>query len=389
MKPVIVKSILKAEEQERLSFNRRFRRVTGDLDLAEPWALYRDKIRVFVNGKAKNKQEFSTFYCFKERDYSELNKILNSINDKIIKHREDFRRGKKLDKVEEIMRGVIYEVNKNEDSECFKANHLYKECVRKYVKSIFEHYKDKPFNSNECAQMWLDAHRELTKSPEFVGFSNLIKGNYLTFNSAFQYIFDYGYFRRCEKTTADEYLRFIFNTYSLASNDDYPHYRNIDARVRNDGMWFPVKTEEISNSMDILMDWFVNNKECKKLNPIEKACIMHCELVRMQAFPDGNHRLARLIANEILVESDFPCVSIDFDIRKQYDLATNKAIANHEIDDLIDIYYDQINKNAIKINQCLEDLNKKEENNTINTNNIYNANKKSLKEIEEEKELFK
>lgn len=360
MKPIIVKKILKGDEQQRLAFNRRFRRVTGDLSLAEPWTYYKDKVRVFINGKAKDEHAFSTFYCFKERDYTELNKLLNGINAKIIKHRGDYRRGEKLDKVEEIMRGVIYEVNKNKQSDCYQANILYKKLVKKYVKNIFEYYKDKPFDADECARMWFDAHGELVKYSDLSKCSKLIKNNYLTFNSAFQYIFDYGYFSRYTKPTPDEYSNFIFNTYALISNNRFPHYRNINAHVKNDGSWVAVDSSKIRESVDILLDWFVNDKDSNKLNPIEKACIMHCEMVRIQAFPDANHRLARLIANEILVESDFPCVAIDFDIRKHYEDATNKAIQEHDIDDLLDIYYEQVYRNALKIDKCLDELDKKE-----------------------------
>lgn len=360
MKPILVKKILKADEQKNLAFNRKFRRVTGDLSLSKPWSYYKDKVSVFINGKSNDMHAFSSFYCFKERDYSELNIILNRINSKIIKHRGEFGRGEKLDKVEEIMRGVIYEVNKNEDSDCYQANHLYKKLVKKYVKNIFEYYKDKPFNPDECARLWLEAHRELVSNTELSKFDNLIKGSYLTFNSAFQYIFDYGYFKRYTQSTAEEYSNFIFNAYALISNNEFPYYRNTNAHLQNDGSWMAVEASQIRESVDILLDWFINDKDSIKLNPIEKACIMHCEMVRIQAFPDANHRLARLIANEILVESDFPCVGINFDIRKEYEEATNEAIQDHDIDNLIDIYYDQVYRNALKIDKCLDELDKKE-----------------------------
>lgn len=357
MKPIKIKQFLKQGEQERLAFNRRFRRVIQNLsgEGVEPWDLYRDKIAVFVNGKAKKGHKFSSFYCFKERDYTQLNMILNRINQKIENVRKSISRGKKVDKVEDIMRGVIYDVNKNQESECYKANQLYKKYVKKHVKQIFEYFQSKPFDSRECSQLWLQAYREIVCQPEFVDFSDLIKANYLTFNTAFQYIFDYGYFKRHSKASAEEFLDFIHNTYALASNNEYTKYRDCTARIRN-GNWLPVSQENISQSIEILTDWFANDYESQKLNPIERACIMHCELVRIQAFPDGNHRLARLIANETLIEADFPSISIDFERRKEYNEATNKAIETHEIDDLIDIYYEQVYKNALKIDRCLDGL---------------------------------
>ena len=150
------------------------------------------------------------------------------------------------------------------------------------------------------------------------------------------------------------------DTYALASNNEYPTYRDCTARIRN-GSWIPVNQEIIREGMEILTDWFTNDVKSNNLYPIERACIMHCELVRMQAFPDGNHRIARLIANETLIESDFPSISIDFDKRKEYNAATNKAIETHEIDDLIEIYYQQAYQNALKIDRCLDSLIQKED----------------------------
>lgn len=362
MKAIKIKKFLKQDEQERLAFNRRFARVTHDLgeEGVEPWILYRDKTTVFVNGRAKKKHKFSSFYCFEERDYSELNKLLNRINQKIEMVRKTVKRGEKIDKVEDIMRGVIYEVNKNQDSECYKANQLYKKSVKKYVKKIFEYYQSHPFDSSECSRMWLQAYREMVEQSQFQEFDDVIKKNYLTFDTAFQFIFDYGYFRKYDKTSAEDYLDFIMDTYALASNNEYPTYRDCTARIRN-GSWIPVNQEIIREGMEILTDWFTNDVKSNNLYPIERACIMHCELVRMQAFPDGNHRIARLIANETLIESDFPSISIDFDKRKEYNAATNKAIETHEIDDLIEIYYQQAYQNALKIDRCLDSLIQKED----------------------------
>ena len=200
----------------------------------------------------------------------------------------------------------------------------------------------------------------MVEQSQFQEFDDVIKKNYLTFDTAFQFIFDYGYFRKYDKTSAEDYLNFIMDTYALASNNEYPTYRDCTARIRN-GSWIPVNQEIIREGMEILTDWFTNDVKSNNLYPIERACIMHCELVRMQAFPDGNHRIARLIANETLIESDFPSISIDFDKRKEYNAATNKAIETHEIDDLIEIYYQQAYQNALKIDRCLDSLIQKED----------------------------
>lgn len=350
------------EEQRRCAFNHKFHRVTQDLSLADPWALYNNKKCVFVNGKAKGagRPKFATFYCFEERNYSALNYLLVDIDRKINERRVGMSRGDELDKVEEIMRGVIYEISKNPESECYRANQLYKKAVKPYVRQIFKYFQENEFNQNVCVEKWLQVHQELLSRPEFENFSEDIKKNYLTFNSAFQFIFDYGYFRRREKVSADNYINFIKNTHALDSGKEYSAYRNCTARIRG-GDWIPVSEDDIASSVRILAEWFTDYSETKGLNPIELAVIMHCEIVRIQAFPDGNHRLARLVANEILVQADFPSVSIGLDERDRYNAATNKAIETHEIDDLLEIYYEKVYANAQRMDKCFNKLDQKEE----------------------------
>ncbi len=352
-----IKPSIKQEDQKKLSFLRKFDRVTDTIGTDKEYEYYKNKNLVWINGKAKQGQRYSTFYSFKERDYTELNLLLNQINKKIFKFKHTVAGANVLHNVEEILRGIIYKVDKNEDSECFKANALYKEHVQKYVKEIYEYYLTHPFDERECCYKWMDAYQEMIQKPEFKDFSDLIKKNYLTFNTAFQYVFEYGYSQRTSRTetTPAEFINFVLNTYALSSNSEVGSYRTVPAFIR-DGNWSPVVPEKISESMDILSDWYSNDMASKRLNPIERACIMHCEIVRIQAFPDGNHRMARLIANESLVETDFPPVAIPFEARKEYNAATNKAIETHELDDLIDIFYNKIYESAVEMNQCFEKL---------------------------------
>lgn len=350
-----IKSFLSQDEQERFAFLRKFERVTKSWSGEGAWSYYRNKTTVFVNGKAKKEDRFSSFYYFEERNYEELNKILNEINQKIAKLGLN---DSNLDEIEEIMRGVIYQVNKNEKSECYKANQLYKKHVKKYVKEIFEYYQTHEFNSRECSEKWMKSYHEIIEHPDFRDFSDIIKYNYLTFNTAFQFIFEYGKAFKFKRQNKEEFLNLILDTYAISSGKSFSTYRNIPAFIRN-GNWRAVNQDTIERAVGIVADWYANDIESWKLNPIERACILHCELVRIQAFPDGNHRLARLIANESLIQSDFSPIAIDFDKRDKYNLATNKAIETHQLDDLIDIFYEQEYQNAQKVNRYLERLEKK------------------------------
>ena len=347
------------------TFMRKFEKVVGQLTIEEGYKLYTEKKCIFVNSKPKQgAKEFSSFYCFNERDYSALNLVLSDISKKISALRKgSLERADKMDKVEEIMRGVIYEVESDPESAVFISNYYYKKFIKPYIKKIYDYYTKNEFDANECKKMYLQAHNDILKHKVFGQFvdSNYIINNFLTFNTAFQFVFEYAYSKRYTEKTKEDFLKLIFNTYELESGHANQGFRSHNVRIRK-GNWTPVDGAQVGKSMDILSDWYANSRDAKSLNPIELACIIHCELVRMQPFSDGNHRLARLVANETLIEADFPSVSIPFNLRDEYNKATNKAIEEHDIDDLIDIYYEQVYKNALKINKCLDKEEKKQEN---------------------------
>lgn len=350
--------LMKAKEY--WAFLRKFQKVTGEYGISPSWEMFTGR-KVWINGKPDKNKSFSRFFYFQERDYSQLNLLLNQISQKAIMLRNSPNAKEGMDKVEEIMRSVIYKIDKDVNSECYRANQIYKKLSKKYVKHIFEYYLRHEFNANECCDKWMDAYRELINHPDFAGYSNLIKENYITFNTAFQFVFEYAYARRVDGVdmTADELLKFVANTYSLSSGKGYSSYRDIRAFVRS-GNWSPVAVEKIKLGMETWANWMSDGKEIRKYNPIELACISHCMLVQMQAFPDGNHRLARLVANEVLIENETPPVYIPFDKRDEYNQATNKAIETHQLDDLIEIYYNQVLESANEINACLDKLVQKE-----------------------------
>ena len=122
------------------TFMRKFEKVVGQLTIEEGYKLYTEKRCMFVNSKPKQgAKEFSSFYCFNERDYSALNLVLSDISKKISALRKgSLERADKMDKVEEIMRGVIYEVESDPESAVFISNYYYKKFIKPYIKKIYE-----------------------------------------------------------------------------------------------------------------------------------------------------------------------------------------------------------------------------------------------------------
>ncbi|MGN1201208.1 MAG: Fic family protein [Candidatus Caccovivens sp.] len=346
------------KKEEYLSFLRKFELVTKHSLSEIEYAVLEPKRKIWINGKPSKKQRFSRFYYFEERDYSELNSYLNDIYKKIYRLRTSSTWKEGMDKVEEIMRGAIYKIDSNVKSECYRANQLYKKYSKKYVKHIYEYYLKNEFDADECKQKWFDAYQTIINQPEFQDFSDLIKHNYITFNTAFQFVFEYAYARKLSQSelTSKDLINFVRDTYSLSSGDGgNPSFRNVTAHIRK-ANWLALSEDDIQEGMKTWAEWVTDGKENRKYNPIELACVSHCVLVQMQPFQDGNHRLARLVANEFLIENDIPPVYIAFDKREEYNNATNKAIETHDLDDLIDIYYNIVLDSAKEIDGCLDKL---------------------------------
>ncbi len=77
--------------------------------------------------------------------------------------------------------------------------------------------------------------------------------------------------------------------------------------------------DKISYRMRKLTDWF-RTQECKEAHPIELACAVHKEIIRILPWSDISGRVARLAMNHILVnESFWPALIHHADRQKYYD----------------------------------------------------------------------
>jgi Fic family protein len=77
--------------------------------------------------------------------------------------------------------------------------------------------------------------------------------------------------------------------------------------------------DKISYRMRKLTDWF-RSEECQRAHPIELACEVHKELIRILPWPDISGRVARLAMNHILVnESYWPALIHHVNRQRYYD----------------------------------------------------------------------
>jgi Fic family protein len=77
--------------------------------------------------------------------------------------------------------------------------------------------------------------------------------------------------------------------------------------------------DKISYRMRKLTDWF-RTEECKRAHPIELACEIHREVIRIFPWPEISGRVARLAMNHILVnESYWPGIIHHVDRQRYYE----------------------------------------------------------------------
>src|SRR5262249_3476993 len=72
---------------------------------------------------------------------------------------------------------------------------------------------------------------------------------------------------------------------------------------------------QVPPEMDNLLDWYHENDEA---NPILVAAWLHHRLTQIHPYQDGNGRLARVLANLVLVKHELFPVVITRDQRPQY-----------------------------------------------------------------------
>jgi len=85
--------------------------------------------------------------------------------------------------------------------------------------------------------------------------------------------------------------------------------------------------EEVSASMQALVDGYRDSIAENKLHPIEIAAKLHHEFVLIHPFGDGNGRTARLLVNYILMNAGYPSIIVPAPEKDRYLAALRQADA--------------------------------------------------------------
>jgi len=107
--------------------------------------------------------------------------------------------------------------------------------------------------------------------------------------------------------------------------------------------WETTKADKVSDEMDKLLNWY--NVKSKNLNPIVRACILHCEVARIQPFIDGNKRTARLLLNFELLRNKLPSIIIYKKEKDEYISLVENAINTHKIMPFVEFVVKKIKQN--------------------------------------------
>jgi Fic family protein len=98
----------------------------------------------------------------------------------------------------------------------------------------------------------------------------------------------------------------------------------------------------IIDKLKKIIDWYNNTK----MNPLEKAVIIHFEVYKIHPFLDGNKRVCRLLFNKALLDNGFPLINIS-DKKNQYFDALVNSVEKDDQTYLIEFTFKQYLKEIL------------------------------------------
>lgn len=91
----------------------------------------------------------------------------------------------------------------------------------------------------------------------------------------------------------------------------------------------PPTVKEVPVLMKEFIKWYLENKN--KIDLLELAALVHYKFVKIHPFIDGNGRIARLLANLILLKNGYPPIIIPIIRRQEYMEAIKKGEENFTV----------------------------------------------------------
>lgn len=375
-----VKEIQTAEEQKKALEYRILSNIDNKLTHDKIDKAYSDKIKVFIEPKPKQSNYSNTrMYCFNERNYTKLNQALCEIVNK-----EEYLKSKNVDvsglksfnlnmwldllRESNAIEGIFLE----ESFDFFDFRLKIRELIDTNPDSIefdrYEYFKkliaiDKYFTSGKeevdekgLLIVFKDKSKHLI-SPELMRQFLALK---FAYKCAKQDIyFDKKGITKTPKQKADELIELSLYVNGLISGNEFTRFRNTFIFVKG-ANWVPTNDRSIAPNLKALCKTIYDEKLNSKISPIELSALFHAEFVRIHPFMDGNGRTARILSNYLLIQNELPTISIQHSNRQGYFNAVNKAVEEHDLDDLVEIFYNGMQSSAKLILNTLKRIEKNE-----------------------------
>lgn len=375
-----VKKEQTAEEQKEAQVYRILSKIDNKLNDEKIDKEYSDKIKIFIEPKPKHSDYTNTrMYSFNERNYTKLNQALCEIATK-----EESLKAKKYDlsglksfnmniwldllRESNAIEGIFLE----ESFDFFDFRLKVRELVDTDPDSIeFDRYAyfkklieiDKYFTSGDD-NVVKDGLLLVYKGKEKHLISPELMRQFLALKFAYKCAKQDIYFNKkgitkTPKQKTDELIELILYVNGLISGNECTRFRNTFIFVKG-ANWVPTNDRSIVPNLEALCKTIYNGKLNSKVSPIELSALFHAEFIRIHPFMDGNGRTARILSNYLLILNELPTISIKHGDRQGYFNAINKAVEEHDLDDLVEIFYKGMQSSSKLILNTLNKVEKME-----------------------------
>lgn len=361
----IMSSMLKGWNREEMVLNmaRLHGKVPQEFQLQ---GNFEEKLAQFDNivwlGRTERDEAGTTnFYMFNDRDWSEVNWMVNHIT---LREGEMIERGYDVKGVKSFNRNTWVDISRESNAmegvfEDFSFDLMdFRAQLRGQIA------KDPSTKDFDIDDYFLKLMEQLKKVEEnndsvvVIGRNKRIELEMETVKHflAFKYMYRCAKKFRYKDIDGKDVAKIIRNAMGLLSGNDWVEFRTIQVYVNKNetyklAKWTPVKPTKVDEYFDSLCNWIA---ETNNLNPIDKAAIAQAEFVRIHPYLDGNGRMSRLLANFILMKNGIPTIKIRQENTVEYFKALNEAIETHNCDMLIGMFNRQVLDSATKINDCLD-----------------------------------
>lgn len=325
------------------------------------------KRKCWINPKARLNKKNKNFYAYTERDFSALTHKLHAILDK-----EEYLKAKgyNLDGIKSFNRNVWFDISKNSVAleGIFEDYPFDLTDLRTELRGKFAIDPKGKFSRNDYFVQLHERQQKMIQDNDSIVVNGKNQKHSISLETAMHYM-AFKYIYKCAKhdkmknISLEELFETMLNASCLLSGERINSYRKIQVYVKKQGYsknpnWTPTRPNRIDEEIEALLNSVLHDEDVISLHPLVKAAMFHAEFVRVHPFIDGNGRTGRLMSNYILIREEMPAISIASQDLDKYHDAISTAIEDHNLDLMIDLFYDSMQRTIEGIDKCLNYIEK-------------------------------